>query len=428
MKAFYFVLIILLFIVSCGENNPKKQEKQSSIISQNTSANKLYKIYKPSVVKLPDVLFVVIDAHADTELAIKHFRWSADQYGFQLIALNNVQNNDPQFEQHIQQAVKQAKQDLEINPKYLIIAGFSGGARMALNYAFNNTSQAVIMMGAGPGNQSQQFPFPLAMISGVQDFNFLEQFYPINSPQVQNTNIISLHWGGKHEWPDSSTIIDAVSFVLYSSAAINEDDIIRKPQLEKAKQAQINNNIFLYFKELELISKTSSGKLQEKTQNSIAAIQQSKKAQQYFNRFNNTITAEQKRNKIYLKYVDSKPLDWWQSDIKNIDSLIKNKKETKADSYARTKAFLGILLYSRVSAAVAGRDNAKLLPKYLSIYEMLEPKNPDLYYFKAVYAYALSNNDETIINLKKALKYGFSNDLKLQQSFPQIIISEAKKP
>jgi len=427
MKAIIYSIFILLLLNACTEDKPTKTAKQAPNMTTAPS-KKLYRSYKPTEVKFPEVLFIAIDAHADADLAIEHFRWAAEQYGFQVIALNNVQNNDPKFEQHIQQGIAQAKQDLHINPKYIFLAGFSGGARMALIYAFNHQAQGVIMMGAGPGNQTQSFPFPLAMISGVQDFNFIEQYYPINSPQVQNPNIITLHWQGKHAWPDSSTIADAVSFILFTSNAIMEEDIIRIPQLEKVKKAQKRNNIFFYFKELELISKTSTGEMQEKTKSSIEAIQQSSKAQKYFAQFNNTLVTEQKRNQIYIKDLDEKPLDWWKATIAKLDQLIAEGDEINANSYARTSAFLGILLYSKTNAAISGRGNAKLLPKYLEIYELLEPENSELFFFKAKYAYALSDNDGAIANLKKALQFGFNDDLKLHQSFPQIIISAAAKP
>ena len=426
MKAIVYSILILLVISACTEDKPKKTVKQTPKTT-TTPSKKLYKSYKPAELKLPEVLFIAIDAHGDANLAIKHFHWAAEQYGFQVIALNNVENNDPKFEQHIQQGIAQAKQDLHINPKYIFLTGFSGGARMALNYAFNHKTQGVIMMGAGPGNQTQSFPFPLAMISGMQDFNFVEQYYPINSPQVQNPNIITLHWQGKHAWPDSSTIADAVSFILYTSTAISEEDINRVPQLKKAKKAQVENNLFLYFKELELISKTSTGEMQSKTLQSIRSMQNSSKVKRYFDHFNEVLTAEQKRNQLYIKYLDEKPLDWWQNTIAELDNLSKNKISLEANSYARTKAFVGILLYSRTAAAVSGRGNAKLLPKYLEVYKIVEPENPDMFYFKALYEYTLGNNKAAIESLKLALKFGFKDDKKLHQTFPQMIISAAKQ-
>ncbi len=430
MKTIFNFLLLLFILASCNETVSNKQGDETKKVysKPSISENKLYDSYKPENLKLPNVLFVVIDAHADSKLAIKNFRWAAEQYGFHVIALNNVKNNDQKYEQHIQQGISQAKDDLQLDPKQIILAGFSGGARMALNYAFSKTIQGVIMMGAGPGQQSVSFPFPLVMITGTQDFNFIEQYYPITSPQVDNPNLIALHWQGKHEWPDSSTIKDAVSFILFTSSIIDEQDIKRIPQLEKVKQAQKENDLFLYFKGLELISKTSAGKMQEKTRESLVAIQQSTKAQQYFNRFNKSLTSEQKRNQIYMQDLDDKGLNWWKATISKLDNLIASGKGVEANSYARTRAYLGILLYSRTAAAVSGRGNAKLLPKYLEIYEYLEPKNPDLFFFKAVYAHALGNTDAAIMNLKKAIEYGFNDDEKLHQNFPQVIISAAQKP
>jgi len=426
MKQILIVFIVLLFI-SCENNQSKPQEKTKADTQHQTTEKTLYSAYTPSKLKLKDVLFVAIDAHGDAQLALKHLRWSAENYGFHLIALNNVENKDSKFEQHINQGVQQAKQQLNIQAKQVFYVGFSGGARMALMYAQRHQTAGLIMLGAGPGQQSVSFNFPLAMITGTRDFNFVEQYYPISSPQVDNPNLITLHWQGKHEWPDSSTIDEAVSFVLFTAGTIVESDIRRKAQLEKAKQAQKSNNLFFYFKELELISKTSTGEMQSKTRQSLQSMRNSTKVNQYFKHFNEILTAEQKRNQIYIKDLDEKPLDWWKATLIKLDDLANNQSGLEADSYARTKAFLGILLYSKTSAAVSGRGNAKLLPKYLEVYRMLEPENPDLYFFEAVYKYALGDNDATIESLKKALQFGFKDDTKLHQSFPQMIISAAQK-
>jgi len=426
MKTIIYSILILLSINACTEDKPKKTTKHESK-TVTAPSKKLYKSYMPENIKLDDILFVAIDAHADASLAINHLRWSADNYGFNVIALNNVENNDPKFEQHINQAIAQAKQDLNLQSTKVFYIGFSGGARMALMYAQQHQATGVVMIGAGPGKQSKGFNFPLAMISGTRDFNFVEQYYPINSPQVDNPDLITLHWRGKHEWADSSVIDEATSFVLYASTTIGESDLPRKIQLQKAKQAQKNNNLFMYFKELEMISKTSSGPMQSRTLESIQSMRNSSKVESYFKHFNEVLTAEQKRNQIYIKDLDDKPLDWWKETIDKLDKLSNQKQGLEADSYARTKAFLGILLYSKTAAAVGGRSNAKLLPKYLEIYRLIEPQNPDLYFFQAVYRYALGDNTAAIESLRKALQFGFKDDNKLHQSFPQMIITAAQK-
>ena len=428
MKTIFNFLLLLFILTSCGETASNKQRDETKKVysKPNVSENKLYDSYIPKNLKLRNTLVIAIDAHANSALAIEKLRWSAENYGFNLIALKNVGNNDINFNPHIFQATQQAIGDLKLTPLKIFYIGFSGGARMALLYAQQQYASGVVMIGAGPGQQEQTFNFPLAMISGTHDFNFIEQYHPINSPQMDNPELITIHWQGKHEWPDSTFIDEAMSFVLYKSQTIPEQDIIRKPQLEKAKQAQNDNNILLYSKELELIFKTSTGKMHDRTKQSIEDIRKSQKANQYFVQLSNILTAEQKRNKIYDYSLNDNPLDWWVSTISKLNNLSKNQKGMEADSYARTKAYLGILLYSKTYAAVAGQGNAKLLPKFFEIYELIEPENPDLFYFKAVYAHALGNTDTTILNLKKAIEYGFDDDEKLHQSFPQVIITAAK--
>ena len=421
-------IILLVFVLfSCGGNEPKQvasSKKPQAKITTPVSNN--YLTYQPSDLKLPDILLVAIDAHGDAQLALNHFHYAANQYGFRIIALKNVQNNDPKFDAHIQTAIAQATNEFALQQPKIIMAGFSGGARMALLYAQKHPAAGVIMLGAGPGKQAVTFHFPLAMISGTRDFNFVEQYYPINSPQVDNPELITLHWRGKHAWPDSTSILNALTFVLYRDGQIEERDINRRAQLAAAKKYKQEKNIFFYFKQLELISKTSVGDLQDKATQSIRDIRTSKQANAYFARFNETLKAEQKRNQYYMQFLDEKPLDWWQTEIGKLDRLIETEKGVDADSYARNRAFLGILLYSKTNAAIAGRGNAKLLPKYLAVYEMLEPENPDVFYFKARYDYILGDTEAAIKDLKKALKLGYKDEEKLHQAFPQMIISQAK--
>ncbi len=425
MKTTLLILSVVL-LLSCGNSTQRKQSKTHKPATK-TPAQAMYESYIPAKLKLPDVLFVAIDAHGDAALALKHFRWSADQYGFRIIALKNVKNNDAKFIQHIASAISDATTRFHLASPGIYLAGFSGGARMALNYAQTHQAKGVIMMGAGPGSQQNTFSFPLAMISGTRDFNFVEQHYPINSPRVENPNLITLHWQGKHAWPDSLSIWNAATFVLYRSGKIEEADIDRRRQLAQAKKYKEQKNIFFYFKQLELISKTSVGDLQQKAQSSLADIRNSAQARAYFKRFDNTLAAEQKRNRYYMQDLETKPLDWWQSQIQKLDALINSAKGMEADSYARNRAFLGVLLYSKTRSALSGRGNAKLVPKYLKIYEMLEPENPDVFYFKARYAYIMNRNEIAIKELKRALELGYSDEEQLHRVFPQIIISRAKQ-
>ncbi len=421
------IFFLSIAMLSCGNNRSHKKPDTNIHKTPKASQEQAYLFYSPENLKLNNALFVVIDAHGDARLALNKLRWSAKTYGFQMIALKNVKNNDPNFEQHISVALQQAQSHLKPSPDKIFYLGFSGGARMAMLYAQKHGASGVVMLGAGPSaKQSVQFPFPLAMISGMRDFNFAEQYYDLNSPQLDNPDLITLHQEGKHEWPDSLHINEAVTFVLVRSGEISPADIDFDVPLKLAAAYKEKKNLFLYFKQLEFIAKTADGDMRQTALQSLDDIRNSAKAQAYFKELGNTIIAAQKRNQYYVSYLDEKPLDWWEKEIDKLNGFIENKQGMYADSYARNKAFLGILLYSRCNAALAGRANAKLLPKYFRIYQMLEPENPDLYYFKARYAYNLGQTEEAIKELRKAINYGFKDEAQLHSTFPQMIITAAK--
>ena len=419
-----FIFFLSIIMLSCGNNKShKKPHTSTRNTPKPTEKAQDYLAYSPENLKLKNALFVVIDAHGDAQLAVNKLRWTSEIYGFRMIALKNVKNNDPQFEQHIASALQQAQPV----PGKIFYLGFSGGARMAMLYAQKHGAAGVVMLGAGPSaRQSVQFSFPLAMISGTRDFNFAEQYYDLNSQQLTNPDLITLYREGKHEWPDSLHINEAVAFVLLRAGEISPGDIDFDMAVKLAAEYKKKKNLFLYFKQLEFIAKTADGDMQQTAQQSLDDMRNNAKAQAYFKELDNTIIAAQKRNRYYVSFLDEKPLDWWEKEIKKLNGFIDNKQGMYADSYARNKAFLGILLYSRCNAALAGRANAKLLPKYLNIYQMLEPENPDLYYFKARYAYNLGQNEEAIKELRKAIKYGFNDEAQLHSVFPQMIITAAK--
>ena len=80
-------------------------------------------------------------------------------------------------------------------------------------------------------------------------------------------------------------------------------------------------------------------------------------------------------------------------------------------------------MYSRLNATIAGRGQYALIPTYLSIYERIEPDNPDLYFFKAVYAYTQSNDADALLFLQKAKDLGFNNLPLMNKFFSQDFIN-----
>ena len=183
MKNLQLILLSILLLISC--QNAQKTPQKTIV--------KNYELYQTSANSA--ALFVLIDAHADTNLAISKFKNAAEKYGFNLLALKDVENGTANFLQKIDTDIRIALQNEKLKPQKLFIGGFSGGARMAAQYFSTYSCDGLLLCGAGAQIRLDK---PTALIIGLKDFNFYEQFYFPSSAFAQNKNLLQIFFNAKH--------------------------------------------------------------------------------------------------------------------------------------------------------------------------------------------------------------------------------------
>jgi len=408
MRNYIFLVLIVFFTFSCKDT---KIENQLKISKLETYKQKLpvcfdYKYGKDTVLS-KEILIVVIDPQGNGKLAVEKLNDVIINYNCTVIGLNDVKNNTVNFEQIILNNIKSAKNNLSLNVKQIYILGFSGGARMALQFSKNNNVNGVLMIGAGlPQNEFSNIKIPLALLIGTQDFNFIEQYYNFNSGIVKNENIFSLYYEEKHKWASEEDIFIAVSF-LFSRNGISIDNNISTNLSKKSKNFIKNKNYLLEFKYLEAAYKTDFSNNKDSLWQEIDKLLTNEEFLSYMKEFNSIINEEINTNNYYIQQFAYKNYDWWKAEIKNIDKKIANKKNHLiSDSYARTKSFLGMVSYSYCNSEITNL-NSTLIDSYLKIYETLEPKNPDMFFFKAVRAKQSGKQSESKSYFDLAKKNGF---------------------
>ena len=390
MAHFRIICILVLFsVMSCYHKEKESSENYENAVEiiEHTTKDYAYCMPKKHTNKLP--LFVVIDAHGNSKVIINKFRPALREYQFIVIGLSNISNNTPEYEVLIKQATDHAIKNLPVDTEHIFYAGFSGGARMAFQYAItNNNSRGVIMCGAGPQNKMlEKINFPLIAVSGLKDFNFIEQYYPPRSPLVQNPDFISLYFEGKHEWPPGEIINECISFLLLKSDLqknINKNVvksiISKKDSLLRAKQ------YLLAFKVLEKAYKTCNDNNKDAFLSELNKMARKDEIKAFFLSLNQVLKEEMERNHYYYKCLFSKDINWWYREIAKIDDKLNNSGNSLvASSYSRTRGFLGVLLYSTTNTVIKNQNNNNLTEKLLTIYEHLEPENPDVDYFKSLF-------------------------------------------
>ena len=179
LRTAWLLLLVFLYSGFVFANHGHSIEKQKEINRTDRCQNHIthtYQVFVPSVdlscKSMP--LMVVIDPHGDGKLAIKQFKEAAQTYAVVLIASNLVKNDVTGYLQLLDELIADAKRKYPVG-NTLYFGGFSGGARMSLDYAMSRPTNGVIACGAlAAAEQIKAIHCPVMAIVGMDDFNFIE--------------------------------------------------------------------------------------------------------------------------------------------------------------------------------------------------------------------------------------------------------------
>ncbi len=441
----------LLFIVlvsvagGCKERvNKKKAEKTSVIVftplEKDTLYNDVktvkdtaysYSLYIPSTrVKngaLPVVFF--FDAHARGSLPVEKYRTLADKYGFILAGSNNSKNGMSNVERNkiIYNFMEDVEKRTPFDPLRIYVSGFSGGARIASGIGLNNKGIAGVIACAAGFPQENVKPgsdFTFIGIVGNLDFNYLE-LKSVNR-QLDGLNIKNslIVFDGKHDWPPAETMDKAFALLqlnamqkgtaekdeifisdFYKKQKGRIDDLVKNKKLLKATRLCKENETFLSglydLKECKsLLSKTEKNPLLNK--------------QLYDEQM--LLNKEQKEQQKLLRALYVKDSVWWKNKLSAIKTDIeKSKNKEEKLMHKRLLSYLSLVSYLYAKQAVKDHDYGELA-KYLLIYGISDPENPEVYFMKAEYYATRGYPNKVIPTLKTAIEKGFDEPERLEKN------------
>jgi len=304
------------------------------------------------------------------------------------------------------------------NKIYMI--GFSGAARMAEYFAYSHKINGLIMCGAGM-NRKNQLPFPTVLIAGIKDFNFLEQYYDLNDKLSLNKNLISFVFDGPHQWPPVSYISVGINFLIHRGKG--GDDNLSSHYENQSEKYFANNNYYYAVKSMEIAYKFKNYGSDKDILKKFETLKQNKKVKNYYRRTDLFLEEELNRYKDLTRNIDVQKLKWWKNQINYIDNQSNRKDPISASSYARTKAYIGLVTFSKINLSLSGKENAESLDKYISIYELLEPESPYLHFFKAVLLYRIGNELQAKDEMHIAKSKNFDDNKMLEQYFDSNFIN-----
>ncbi len=369
-------------------------------------------------------LVIVIDAHGDGAMAAGKFRPAVRHFPCLVAGSDLIRNNIQGYEKALMQLLDDIMKKYPVDRQNIIISGFSGGARMAFAFALHYPVRGVLMCGAGPGEEGPSCP--VYAISGRGDFNFSEQYVRPDPRSLSDDRFTADYFHGIHEWPGPQQLSDALFFLLRE---MKQMDPLRKKRsdelLRMADSLETSGDRIMAWKSIEKAAKISVGNGEkERALQKGEALLNEATFRDAIRTLEHDLQQEKSLQQTYYDHLLSGNTGWWKDELSRLRSQIENTGNgPEKDHYLRLKGYIGILLYSVINQVIHSDPGNARLEGMLDIYQMAEPENPDVYYFRALHACQSGNRESCAENLKRSLELGFTDTRKLKDEFPADILN-----
>jgi len=426
MKLIYLIVLLLFLNNACVREKDINPVTYAPVTTGKCNADTVntYHYILPEQHNGSLPLLILLDSGGDGLFAVKKVEPAVSRIPCVLVGSNRVRNNFPGFEKVIEILIADICQKFHLTNEQVFIAGFSGGARMAFEYARKHPVRGLLMCGAGlPQNSFQELPCPVYMIAGTTDFNFSETYYnPLNKSGQQK--FMADYFRGSHEWPPVDMLKEGLLFLMVKSFPDGEQLLKEESTLlsEIADSLLVKNETLFAVKAVEkALCFNPDNKLAKKQ---MERIKDNRKYAANILKIESDLALEQR---IYQEYSNASMVRdsiWWTNEIKYLSLETANNSGDKKDHFMRIKAFLGMLFYSRLNTLIRSQPDNNLIVHLLAAYRMAEPENPDVFYDYALYAWKLGEKQLSRKYITTALSLGFKDSERLESDFPVAVVNE----
>ncbi len=413
--------------------------KSVNCISDPTQS---YALYLPAKMKAKHVYpaLFLFDSQARGTLPLEKYKDLAERYGFILVCSNNSRNKlDVNTILSITtNFFKDVIGRLPVDEQNLFTGGFSGGARVAIGIALQDTRvKGVIANSAGfdPSQEPLRKDVCFVGLVGDEDFNLSElKTTQLSLNNLGNTNDL-LIFHGKHDWApvndmDKAFLLLTLEGIRAKRMEPNDSIVNASFAADEHEARKIMNSksdiltriaaahlMTLYYAGIKPVDKY---KLDEGTYSlpeyNAARAKEKEDARK-----------EQDRQNEYARYFQQKDVKWWRGEIARLlgeVSSSKNKETVSGDK--RLIAFLSLAAFMNVNAAME-QDARPQAQDLLTIYRLVDPANAEWAYVSACLEMRNSNTAGALALLEQAVNLGFNelDRVRAQKEF-QPIVNDAR--
>ena len=462
----YLSLSLSILCSSCGSQTQNKNVSATPVKSETTqtvakisipkdsiltlavsnSPQQSYCIYYPSSATAPDnaPIIAFFDPHGAGNLPIGKYKKLADRFGIALAGSNSSKNglNIEDGKQIAANMEGDIVNRLGFNKHNMTLAGFSGGAKVALAAVFQDgeIGRAIYMGAASPFASTHTIS--LMGFAGQQDMNYTDLLaFDENVNQSKPGTAVLIEHGGKHEWPDAAVFEKAFYWLAFQTQGqdslklrkiVNEFVTKENLAIASANMAKDRSGLINAYQEnktaLFILNKVHDvaiyqSNMQQITQNKTFEAAQNEKKQM--------LSAEANTKQMLIQAFQNQGSDWWAK-------VIGNYKASKNPSDKRLLGFISLACYSYSNQSLQSH-NLDGAEKILAIYELCDATNTDQLFFHAMLHAQKGNADLALKYLSRAAANGFDDRQKMESEpsfaglratagYAQILASLGKKP
>ena len=217
--------LVLVAIPCSSQGNGPGQEPAPGQIAENVTcggdAGQRYAVFLPSGYSRDRAwpILYAFDARARGLLPVQRFQDAAERYGYIVVGSNNSRNGPMALANDALRAMlADTTSRFALDPNRVYLAGFSGGARVAVRAALALGEHAAGVIGAAAGFPSGVEPassmsFAYYGTTGTDDFN-----YPEMTALYATLGKLGLPhrleiFDGDHDWPPADVCVRAIEWM-----------------------------------------------------------------------------------------------------------------------------------------------------------------------------------------------------------------------
>jgi len=339
VKIHYILIVIFVTIISCNSNSTSITSKNfaksqvdsissidiiktKKVKTSTINSNESYCIFLPSNYndekKYEAIVF--FDAHAEGFKIIEKYVDLAEKWDVVIACSNNSKNglDFNTINTYANNFISHLLNSYSIKPE-LTLAGFSGGAKVAIMYGASNPNVDKIIYCGATVIAKANHKIKYLGFAGLKDMNYSDLV--LFDSQLDNiTPHYLIEWKGIHEWPSKEVFENAFYFAINNSIDNYDSKKITTPSTTLNLETSIKQELYEYF--------------------------------------------------------NSKNLSWWQNTITQF-----NTKKNDELMYERLLGFVSLACYSQLNN-MQNNSNANEAKKILSIFMLADPNNTSIPDFK----------------------------------------------